>query len=288
MKEGIFMELINNMEISKIIGFIHTQDFYFIIYTYFLLLVLLAEIAALFYLNYHIIKLGKKIYIDRIESESFFNDLIKKYTVLLKRQYDLVNTRSFIDSYFSRNSKVRELLIKIIENSSFFYLMMGLIGAFIVLLSAVISIDLQGLSDFEGLYTRLSSVIANLQPAAFFLIMGIISAIIINILSKIFDLSNRYKKIKVRLENYLDNNLKYKYNIEFKQLELFEKLIKNLHDNFLGLEDVIEDTVSDSLSEINETINKCFSVNKVNTSSGNKINTSIEEKSNKEVASTEE
>lgn len=274
------MELINNLELKSIIDFIHTQGFYYVLYTYFLLLVLLTEIITLFYLNYHLVKLGKDIYIDKLDNNPLLIDLKKKYKVLLERQYDLVNTRRFIDSYFSRYSKIKVFLINIIENSGFFFLMLGLVGAFIILLSAIISINFQGLAGFQELYDRLSEVISNLQPAAFSLILGIISAIIINIFLKLFDLNNRYDKIKLRLENYLDNNLKYKYNREFKQLKLFEQLIQNLNNNFMGLEDVIEDTISDSLSEINETINKNLS--------GDKQNTVNKELADREIASTED
>lgn len=272
---GIFV-----LDINNIISFIHSQGLFFTIYVYFIISVLLLELSSLFFLNFHLIKLGKNINIDSVEKDPFLEKLIKKYKKLLNRQYDMVNTRSFIDSYFSKNSKIKFYLINLIENSGFFFLLLGIIGAFAVMLSAIVSVDFQGLTGFQGLYSRLEDVIYTLKPALFFIIISIISAIVINILSKIFDINSRFDKIKTRLENYLENNLKYKYNRELKQLDLFEKLIEVINSNFMGLEDVIEDSINDSFTEINETILNYIKLTKSGNNSKKKIKG--------QVASTEE
>ncbi len=248
------MGILNILEINNIISFIHSQGLFFTLYIYLILFVLLSELSSLFFLNYHLIKLGKSINIDSVEKNPFLEDLIKKYRELLSRQYDMVNTRSFINSYFSKNSKIKFYVISLIENSGFLFFLLGIMGAFIVMLSAIISINFDGLTGFQGLYTRLEGVIYTLKPALFFIIISIISAIFINVFSKLFAIGSRFENIKNRLENYLENNLKYKYNRELKQLELFEKLIDVINTNFMSLEDVIEDSISDSFSEINETI----------------------------------
>lgn len=280
MKEGIFMGLFNNIKIAYVINFIHSQGTYFSIYMYFIILLLLTEIIILFLVNFQMLKLERKIHIDSVKEDTFLSNLIKKYKESLERQYDIINTQSYIESYFANYSKIKFYLIYLIENSGFLFLLMGILGAFSVMLSAIVSIDFDGLTGFQGLYTRLEDVIYTFKPALFFLIVGIIAAIIINIFTKIFNINSRFKKIKFRLENYLENNLKYKYNKEIKQLRLFEKLIESINSNFISLEDVIEDSINDSFSEINETIAKYIN--------SNTSNNSITEKKTNQIASTKE
>ena len=263
--------LISNLNIKDIINFIQSQGLFFTIYIYSILILLVSELSSLFFLNYHLIILGKSINIDSVEKNPFLEDLIKNYKELLNRQYDMVNTQSFIDSYFSKNSKIKFYLINFIKNTGFFFLLLGIMGAFAVVLLAIISIDFEGLTGFQGLYSRLDGVIYTLKPALLFIIISIISAIVSNLLSKIFDINSRFKIIKIRLENFLENNLKYKYNRELKQLKLLEKLIEVINTSFMGLEDVIEDSISDSFSEINDTIKEYIKLTKSGSVSKKKI-----------------
>ena len=78
----------------------------------------------------------------------------------------------------------------------------------------------------------------------------------------IFSLKERIDLIKVKLNNYLENEIKYKYNRELKEIELFQELIKTLNKGFIRLEGVIEDSLADQIIELNEKIDRIINSRK--------------------------
>jgi len=190
------------------------------------------------------------------KQDRFVRDLTSNYEKLLERQRDLVNTDIYIDNYFSENSKDKVLIYKFLEKSELIYLFAGLLGGFLVVLLSVLAMDFEGIEGFQNLYLYLGDVLLSLKPALFYFFSGIIFAIVSKIIFLLFSLKERINIIKTYLVNYLENNIKYKYNRELKEIELFQELIKTLKDGFSRIEGVIEDSITDQIIDLNEKIDK--------------------------------
>lgn len=249
------MEIINSLSLNNIINFIHSNGLFFSLYTYFIILLLIIELYGLSVINKFILKINKGIKDDIIRS-SFSKELIQEYKTLLERQRDLVNTRNFIDNYFLKKGKFKIALLNIIKNSDFIFLFIGLLGAFVITLFGIISINFEVITGFQDLFLQIEELVFVFKPAMFCFILGIISSIINKLLIKAFNLNDRINMIKLRLENYLENNIKYKYNRELKEIKLFEELIETINKGFIRLELSIEDSFNDSFTRIDESIDK--------------------------------
>lgn len=232
----------------EIISFISTNGTLFSSFVYFLLISLFLEIIIIFFLNSTLMKLEKNIE-RNIDGNSFYKRLIDKYQKLLKRQYDLVNTRTFINNYFLTKKKRTIFFIDLLEHSDYFYVLVALLASFIISLSAIIKLNLENISGIDDFIIRVEEVLYIIKPALFFLVVGIVAAIIINLFKKIFNLEKRLENIKFKLENHLENNIKYKYNYKLKQLSLMEELTLTIKDRFISLENLFEDCFLDFIKD---------------------------------------
>ncbi len=234
------------MEELNIISFIHNNGLFFSLYNYFILFLFIITLAILFYLNNYFYKMNRNIEEDMEDNIPFARDLIERYKLLLQRQQDIVDTASFIDNYYLEKRKLLLTIINIIENSDKIFILLGFFGGFIIILNALINFNFELISSFQELYNQFGSILYNLKPALFILLIGIISAIFIKIILKSINLRDRFNTIKKRLENHLENNIKYKYNRELKELELLTELIKTVDNGFIRLEKAISE-----IAEIN-------------------------------------
>ncbi|MFW6281881.1 MAG: hypothetical protein ACOC1O_03695 [bacterium] len=279
-EEDIKMEVIQNMNLSYLLEFIHSNGLFIMIYFYLILLILIFNIFSIFYINKYLFDLNKIVKRDIVCENEFFGNLIEDFKSLLKRQRDLIDTKVFVNSYFSEHKKFTMFLINFIKKSDLLFLLLGLLGAFVITLLSIISLDFAGLNNFQELFSRMEGMINTLKPALFFLILGIIFALTMSIFEKIFNLNERLEHIKSRLVNFLENNLKYKYDRELRKIELFESLLETIDNSFLRLEDVLEDTIHDAIAEL-----KDFAREKTTRI---KINEEILDEPSKEIAFTKE
>lgn len=224
------------MEQVNIISFIHNNGLFFSLYNYFIIILLITSIIVLICLNKYFSKISKNIKNDMQAKIPWARDIIVRYELLLKRQQDLVNTATFLDNYYLERKRLLIYIINIIDNSDKIFLLLGLFGSFNIILQALINFNFEQIVSFQELYNQFGNILYNLKPALFILLLGIISAIIIKIMLKSINIKEKFNSIKKRLENYLENNVKYKYNRELKELELLEQLIKTVEHGFIRLE----------------------------------------------------
>lgn len=130
-------------------------------------------------------------------------------------------------------------IINIIENSDKIFILLGLFGTFYIVLQALINFNFDQIVSFQELNNQFGQILLNLKPALFVLLLGIISAVLIKIILKSINLKERFNSIKNRLVNHLENNIKYKYNRELKELELLGQLIQTVEEGFKSLENAI-------------------------------------------------
>ena len=141
--------------------------------------------------------MNRNIEEDMEDNIPFARDLIERYKLLLQRQQDIVDTASFIDNYYLEKRKLLLTIINIIENSDKIFILLGFFGGFIIILNALINFNFELISSFqEKLYNQFGSILYNLKPALFILLIGIISAIFIKIILKSINLRDRFNTIK--------------------------------------------------------------------------------------------
>lgn len=241
-----------------IFSIIHSNGLFFTVYTYFFTVLLFLELILLMILNHNVSKLMREIN-KKNKQIKLIGELTSDYEKLLERQRDLVNTNIYIDNYFLEKDKDKVLVYKFLEKSELIYLFAGLLGGFLVVLLSILAMDFEGIEGFQNLYLYLGDVLLSLKPALFYFFSGIIFAIISKIIFILFGLKERINIIKIHLVNYLENNIKYKFNRELKEIELFQELIKTLNNGFIRMEGVIEDTITDQIIELNEKMDKYLS-----------------------------
>lgn len=227
------------MEQINIISFLHNNGLFFSLYNYFILFLLILSIVIIFYLNSYFSKINKNVKEDIGEEVPWIKDIIEKYKLLLKRQRDLVNTPVFIENYFLEKKRIILSIINIIENSDKIFILLGFFGTFYIVLQALINFNFDQIVSFQELNNQFGQILLNLKPALFVLLLGIISAVLIKIILKSINLKERFNSIKNRLVNHLENNIKYKYNRELKELELLGQLIQTVEEGFKSLENAI-------------------------------------------------
>lgn len=249
------------MLIMSIFSAVHGNGLFFTIYTYVFAVLLFVEFCLVLFLNHSLIKISKDIN-NKSKQHNFLNDIISKYEKLLKRQRDIVNTEAFIDNYFLENNKVKVLIYRLLEKNEYIYFLAGLMGGFLVVLFSILAMDFDGIEGFQNLYSYLGNILFSLKPALFYFFSGIVFAIFSKMIFIIFSLKERIDLIKVKLNNYLENEIKYKYNRELKEIELFQELIKTLNNGFIRLEGVIEDSLADQIIELNEKIDRIINSRK--------------------------
>ncbi len=227
------------MEQINIISFLHNNGLFFSLYNYFILFLLILSIVIIFCLNSYFSKINKNVKEDIGEEVPWIKDIIEKYKLLLKRQRDLVNTPVFIENYFLEKKRIILSIINIIENSDKIFILLGFFGTFYIVLQALINFNFDQIVSFQELNNQFGQILLNLKPALFVLLLGIISAVLIKIILKSINLKERFNSIKNRLVNHLENNIKYKYNRELKELELLGQLIQTVEEGFKSLENAI-------------------------------------------------
>lgn len=227
------------MEQINIISFLHNNGLFFSLYNYFILFLLILSIVIIFCLNSYFSKINKNVKEDIGEEVPWIKDIIEKYKLLLKRQRDLVNTPVFIENYFLEKKRIILSIINIIENSDKIFILLGLFGTFYIVLQTLINFNFDQIVSFQELNNQFGQILLNLKPALFVLLLGIISAVLIKIILKSINLKERFNSIKNRLVNHLENNIKYKYNRELKELELLGQLIQTVEEGFKSLENAI-------------------------------------------------
>lgn len=227
------------MEQINIISFLHNNGLFFSLYNYFILFLLILSIVIIFCLHSYFSKINKNVKEDIGEEVPWIKDIIEKYKLLLKRQRDLVNTPVFIENYFLEKKRIILSIINIIENSDKIFILLGLFGTFYIVLQALINFNFDQIVSFQELNNQFGQILLNLKPALFVLLLGIISAVLIKIILKSINLKERFNSIKNRLVNHLENNIKYKYNRELKELELLGQLIQTVEEGFKSLENAI-------------------------------------------------
>ncbi|MEJ6950562.1 hypothetical protein [Natronospora cellulosivora (SeqCode)] len=261
---------IDIVNLQEIINFVRANGLLFSLFVCFVLLTLVFKIVMILVLNFSLMKMEKSIQ-ENLDENIFFKNLLESYQEQLKVQYNLVNTKSFLNNYFLQNKRKHIFFIELIERSDYFYILIGLLVSFILSLSAIISLNLEDLNGFDDFFIRIQDMLYVLRPVLFFLILGIIAAIIVNIFIRVFNLRKRIENIKTKLEDYLENKVKHKYNYKLKQLKLFEQLIETIDTGFVRLEDLLEEK---------EDI--------TNNDNGNNVYKENQEKIVKEIAATNE
>lgn len=250
------MDIVTEIISLDIINYVVTGNTYLTIYTYFLLFIVFFETILLFIFN---LKLKKKYYIikkNKINNDPFLTQLLEDYRSKLEIQHDEVNTNVFIKDYFDEHNRFWLYLLSFIDQSDIIFLLIGLLAAFLNILTEVVSLNLTGISGFTQLYTRLEGMIISLKPALFFIITGIIASIITIIIKKVFNTDNRLSKFKLKLENYLENNIKHKYSKDLKKIKLIELLIQTIDNSFIQLENVLDDAIHESVAELKDFFRK--------------------------------
>ncbi len=244
------------MEQINIISFLHNNGLFFSLYNYFILFLLILSIVIIFCLNSYFSKINKNVKEDIGEEVPWIKDIIEKYKLLLKRQRDLVNTPVFIENYFLEKKRIILSIINIIEYSDKIFILLGLFGTFYIVLQALINFNFDQIVSFQELNNQFGQILLNLKPALFVLLLGIISAVLIKIILKSINLKERFNSIKNRLVNHLENNIKYKYNRELKELELLGQLIQTVEEGFKSLENAINKEKETNNSIIKKVLRK--------------------------------
>ncbi|MFW6014891.1 MAG: hypothetical protein ACOCRK_00475 [bacterium] len=260
------MEILS--EVMKIIN----NNIYISIYIYFIISFLLLEIIYLIYTNIQLKKITKNIKTNNQYNLKFLNIIIDRYNVLINNYKENVDTSVFIDDYIYDNKRVMLYFNKIISESDAIFLLFGLLGSFTILSLSFLSVNLEGINNFNQLFDRFQIVLTAVKPAFFVFIVGVLSSLIINLLYRLFNTEERIKRVKVELRNYLENNIKGQVSKHSHQLEAINRLRETIEDSMLKLEDIIKDSMIDSFDELENILKKNQNKDNQEMTDNNKIN----------------
>jgi predicted nucleic acid-binding Zn-ribbon protein len=229
------------MEVFEIIrmGILNDEISYFV----FLVLVSLFIIDVVFYtlIWFNVLFLDwqvKKGLIYRMP----FRELIQGFEELLKISINEINTRAYVEDFFSRYKAV--LLpfplvssiktpvistIKFIKNTVSLFILVGVLGTFVGIYTSLVSVlntnnpgaILPGLESIAPVLSGMGTAFATS-------IVGMSLALMTTFLLKLFNVEQFLAGIMARLENYLDNEIKITSKpILVRQLHKIEQVLEN-------------------------------------------------------------
>lgn len=183
---------------------------------------------------YRIVYGGLKNIDEGISKKSFFGieDMVEGYKDMISR-LDYINTRSYIESYFSNykylshNRLFNKLdipvinIISVIHMTISVFILMGVLGTFTGL-----TISLNSLRTGEFTVDNISPILSGMGVAFYASIVGIAFSLILTFITRVFDAEQLLINIMVKLQNYMDNNLRRNNFREF--FEKTEAAIKKL------------------------------------------------------------
>lgn len=250
-----------NTGIIEILKMLHQENPWVVIYIYFLLLLLTIEVILILGFFYKLNSRMRSIKKNHLEKDNTLQELIKEYESLLNNYRENIRTDSFIKAYLHKRYNFVLWLSKITKQSDIFFLFLGLLGAFIIILMAVLQLNLDGLQSFEEFFSRIIVLLASLKPALYIFLFSIICAIINNMVYKLWNLEGKIETYKSLLENFLVNELKVQTSTHTYQLEAIDNLINTIENSIVKLEDIIGDTLTESIEDLEEKLCKIINVN---------------------------
>lgn len=171
-----------------------------------------------------------------------FRELIKGFEELLKISINEINTRAYVEDFFSRYKAV--LLpfplvssiktpvistIKFIKNTVSLFILVGVLGTFVGIYTSLVSVlntnnpgaILPGLESIAPVLSGMGTAFATS-------IVGMSLALMTTFLLKLFNVEQFLAGIMARLENYLDNEIKITSKpILVRQLHKIEQVLEN-------------------------------------------------------------
>jgi|GEM_PF-3788098 len=171
-----------------------------------------------------------------------FRELIQGFEELLKISINEINTRAYVEDFFSRYKAV--LLpfplvssiktpvistIKFIKNTVSLFILVGVLGTFVGIYTSLVSVlntnnpgaILPGLESIAPVLSGMGTAFATS-------IVGMSLALMTTFLLKLFNVEQFLAGIMARLENYLDNEIKITSKpILVRQLHKIEQVLEN-------------------------------------------------------------
>lgn len=186
---------------------------------------------------YSIVYRGLKNIDEGICKKSFFGveDIVEGYSIMVNKA-EYINTRSYIEAYFSdyrylsHNRLFNKLnipvvnIISVIHMTISLFILMGVLGTFTGL-----TISLNSIRTGEFTVDNISPILSGMGVAFYASIVGIAFSLILTFITRAFDAEQLLMNIMVKLENYMDNNLRKNTFNEF--VEKVETAIKKLSDS---------------------------------------------------------
>ena len=165
---------------------------------------------------YSIVYRGLKNIDEGICKKSFFGveDIVEGYSVMVNRA-EYINTRSYIEAYFSdyrylsHNRLFNKLnipvvnIISVIHMTISLFILMGVLGTFTGL-----TISLNSIRTGEFTVDNISPILSGMGVAFYASIVGIAFSLILTFITRVFDAEQLLMNIMVKLEDYMDNNLR--------------------------------------------------------------------------------
>jgi|SRR5690554_3121204 len=227
-----------------------------VIYICFLLLLLLTKVTLVIItylkINNKINKIVKKQHIKNYKKDSFVLKLEQEYTDLLINN-EHPKPKTFINEFILRQNTFILWFSRMINQGDFIFILLGILGAFIIILSAVLHVNLDGVQNIQELYNRLTVIISVLKPSLYIFLFSIICAILNNIVLKILNPYEKINVLKIALANYL-KQIENKINNKNDSIEAINSLIQTIENNLLKFEDIIQDSFNDGFLYLKEVL----------------------------------
>jgi methyl-accepting chemotaxis protein len=185
-------------------------------------------------------------------------NIVKSFEELLKFSTDQINTRTYVDDFFSRYKAVLFPLplvssvkipvistIKFIKNTVSLFILVGVLGTFVgiyISLVSVLNTNTPG-NILPGLES-IAPVLSGMGTAFATSIVGMSLALMTTFLLKLFNAEQFLTGIMVRLENYLENEIKIsKKPFMVRQLQGIEKILENGFAKMVNNTDIIYEAI---------------------------------------------
>ena len=192
---------------------------------------------------YSIVYRGLKNIDEGICKKSFFGveDIVEGYSVMVNRA-EYINTRSYIEAYFSdyrylsHNRLFNKLnipvvnIISVIHMTISLFILMGVLGTFTGL-----TISLNSIRTGEFTVDNISPILSGMGVAFYASIVGIAFSLILTFITRVFDAEQLLMNIMIKLEDYMDNNLrKNNFNEFFGKMETAIKKLSDSNDKTIN------------------------------------------------------
>jgi ABC-type transporter Mla subunit MlaD/biopolymer transport protein ExbB/TolQ len=227
-----------------------------IIGTFFLILVITIRVVMQNISIYRHAKRELDMTYHNLDRSDFWKELIQRYDIENKHDDQHVEVQAFVESFMANYSTKygsRSMLshINSIHSTSSTVILIGVLGTFVGLISALYGLDLQG----DAFQNSIQHVLDGMFTAFYTSVFGIVSSLIVSFVHKNWDAKHVLLQLTLRAENLLHTYAKHTWEGRIvDSLVKVKDAIEEMHSSLQELDQFSEtmEQTSENMRAYNE------------------------------------